>query len=89
MFAVLCGADSEIAMAAPHWPFLLPLACVLLLFCFPCSSGGKVKDVDITVADFDGIIYHVGNPDPEVVSPLICSDGWMTTEWLCDRIFNR
>jgi len=43
------------------------------------SSGGKVKDVDITVADFDGIIYHVGNPNPEdktLVTVSIKFDYW-------------
>ncbi|XP_013388344.1 actin-related protein 2/3 complex subunit 2 isoform X2 [Lingula anatina] len=26
-------------------------------------SGGKPESVDITVADFDGVIYHISNPD--------------------------
>jgi len=27
------------------------------------AAGGKPENVDVTVADFDGVLYHIGNPD--------------------------
>ncbi|XP_064613541.1 actin-related protein 2/3 complex subunit 2-like [Liolophura sinensis] len=27
------------------------------------SNGGKAENVDITIADFDGVLFHISNPD--------------------------
>lgn len=37
------------------------------------NGGGECKAVDVTVADFDGVLLHMGNPDPEVKTSIIVS----------------
>ena len=34
------------------------------------NGDDKVKEVDVTVADFDGILYHVSNPSPSETSKV-------------------
>ncbi|XP_014680894.1 PREDICTED: actin-related protein 2/3 complex subunit 2-like [Priapulus caudatus] len=34
------------------------------------QSGGKPESVDITIADFDGVMYHISNPSPQERSKI-------------------
>jgi actin related protein 2/3 complex subunit 2 len=34
----------------------------VLLQRFKSAAGGKPEGVDITVADFDGVLFHITNP---------------------------
>lgn len=37
------------------------------------GDAAKIKEVDVTVADFDGVKYHISNPNPEDKSKIMIS----------------
>jgi actin related protein 2/3 complex subunit 2 len=37
------------------------------------GDAAKIKEVDVTVADFDGVKYHISNPTPEDKSKIMVS----------------
>jgi len=48
----------------------------------PPADGGKRDILDITVADFDGVQFHVTTPDPEVRNVVRFSIKWPCVETL-------
>jgi actin related protein 2/3 complex subunit 2 len=34
------------------------------------QTGGKVREIDVTVADFDGVVYHLSNPSSDAKTTI-------------------